>query len=147
MIRSLFIFLGTFVVGALIALVVRAAFFSPHTGHEGHPPAGGEYQAMVSNPLTGAPAGGDAANHAHASAPAASGDPHAQHAAAAAPAAKGEPVNTVCSICGMPVDPSLPTVEYEGQTIGFGCRMCPPKFKADPDRYGPIYLRNEVLKP
>jgi len=46
----------------------------------------------------------------------------------------------------MDVDPSLPTVEYQGQTIGFGCRMCPPKFKADPDRYGPLYLKNEVIK-
>jgi hypothetical protein len=24
--------------------------------------------------------------------------------------------------------------------------MCAPKFKADPDRYGPVYLRNEVMK-
>ena len=46
----------------------------------------------------------------------------------------------------MEVDPSVPTAEYKGQTIGFGCRMCPPKFKADPDKYGPAYLRNEVLE-
>jgi YHS domain-containing protein len=55
-------------------------------------------------------------------------------------------VNTVCAICGMDVDPRLPTQQYQGKTIGFGCRMCPPKFKADPDRYGPAYLRNEVIK-
>jgi YHS domain-containing protein len=55
-------------------------------------------------------------------------------------------VNTRCAICGMPVDPSLPTLEYKGQTIGFGCRMCAPKFKADPDKYGPVYLKNEVIK-
>jgi YHS domain-containing protein len=56
------------------------------------------------------------------------------------------PVNTLCAICGMAVDPTLPTAEYQGKTIGFGCRMCPPKFKAEPDRYGPLYLRNEVIK-
>jgi hypothetical protein len=46
----------------------------------------------------------------------------------------------------MKVDPSLPTMEYQGQTIGFGCKMCPPKFKAEPDKYGPVYLRNETIK-
>jgi YHS domain-containing protein len=49
-------------------------------------------------------------------------------------------VNTTCAICGMPVDPKLPTATYQGKTIGFGCRMCPPKFQADPDRYGPGFL-------
>jgi hypothetical protein len=24
--------------------------------------------------------------------------------------------------------------------------MCAPKFKADPDKYGPAYLRNELIK-
>jgi YHS domain-containing protein len=37
-------------------------------------------------------------------------------------------------------------MEYQGQTIGFGCKMCPPKFKADPAKYGPSYLRNEIIK-
>ena len=82
-------------------------------------------------------------------------DPHAGHAPAAsaaqsspapAPAANAaKPVNTVCAICGMPVDPRLPTAVYQGQVIGFGCRMCPPKFQKDPDKYGPVYLRNETL--
>lgn len=142
MIRHCFIFLGTFVVGALIALVTRAALFNPHQGHAGHPAAGGDYAPLVSNPLTPAnatdkPAPAPAARPAPA-------DPHAGHAAAS-PAA-GKPVNTVCAICGMEVDPKVPTMEYQGKTIGFGCKMCPPKFKADPDRYGPFYLRNEVIK-
>jgi YHS domain-containing protein len=126
MTRNIFIFLGTFVAGAAIALIVRAGAFSPHAGHEGHPAGGGDYAAMVSNPL-----GGDARSATASTAP--------------AKAAAAKPVNTVCAICGMPVDPSVPTVEYQGKTIGFGCKMCPPKFKADPDRYGPIYLRNEVI--
>jgi YHS domain-containing protein len=45
----------------------------------------------------------------------------------------------------MPVDPKIPTATYQGKTIGFGCKMCPPKFKAEPEKYGPLYLRNEVL--
>lgn len=135
MIRNTFVFLAAFVASALIALVVRATMFQPHDGHEGHPAAGGEYTPMVSNPLTpAAPA-------------AAAADPHAGHGAATAPTAdSGKPVNTVCAICGMEVDPKLPTMQYQGKTIGFGCKMCPPKFKADPDRYGPAYLRNEVIK-
>lgn len=75
--------------------------------------------------------------------PAAASNPPAP--AGASPAGETKPVNTICAICGMPVDPSLPTATYQGRTIGFGCRMCPPKFQANPDRYGPAYLRNEVL--
>ena len=56
------------------------------------------------------------------------------------------PVNTVCAICGMAVDPKLPTMTYQGKVIGFGCKMCPPKFQAEPDKYGPSYLRNEIIK-
>lgn len=152
MARNIFIFLGTFVAGALIALVVRAAMFNPHAGHEAAASTGGEYAPMVSNAL--APAG--AAQARPASAPAnpskteavkPSAGSHENHGSASAAApAKGKPVNTVCAICGMDVDPKLPTAEYKGQTIGFGCRMCPPKFKADPDRWGPLYLKNEVAK-
>lgn len=65
---------------------------------------------------------------------------------ATAAAAEGAPVNNTCAICGMAVDPRLPTATYQGKTIGFGCRMCPPKFQADPDKYGPAYLKNERLK-
>jgi YHS domain-containing protein len=135
MIRNTFVFLAAFVASALIALVVRATMFQPHAGHEGHPAAGGEYAPMVSNPLTPAVPKATAA------------DPHAGHGAPAAQTADSDkPVNTVCAICGMAVDPKLPTLQYQGKTIGFGCKLCAPKFKADPDRYGPAYLRNEVIK-
>jgi YHS domain-containing protein len=63
----------------------------------------------------------------------------------AAPAA-GAPVNTICAICGMPVNPKLPTATYQGKTIGFGCKACPPKFAAEPDRYGPAALKNQVVE-
>lgn len=82
----------------------------------------------------------------HESAPAPATPAHAHdHAAAPTKEASTAPVNTICAICGMKVDPSLPTLEYQGKHIGFGCRMCPPKFKANPDKYGPYYLRNELM--
>lgn len=133
MTRNIFLFLGTFILGALIALVARSAMFEPHADHASSTSSGGEYAAMVTNTLSPA----DKTS---------SDDSHSAHRSEVTAAAAGQPVNTVCAICGMEVDPSLPTVEYQGKTIGFGCRMCPPKFKADPDRWGPIYLRNEVAK-
>lgn len=138
MIRNIFIFLGTFVAGAIIALAARAAMFKPHAEHEGHPASGGDYAAMVSNPL--APANTSMATPTTA-------DPHAGHTATAAKATDPDkPVNTVCAICGMKVDPKLPMLDYQGKKIGFGCKLCAPKFQADPDRYGPFYLRNEVIQ-
>jgi YHS domain-containing protein len=122
MTKQILTFLATFVGGALIALVARAAMFSPNDSSAQPAPS---------------------AFAASASAAAAQPDPHANHNAALQ---QKKPVNTVCAICGMEVDPSLPTAEYKGQTIGFGCRMCPSKFKANPDKYGPAYLRNEVLE-
>ena len=148
MTRNIFIFLGTFVVGALIALVARAAMFAPHKGHEGHPVSGGDYAGMVSNPLTPANTDAKQADTANAAptAKATATDPHAGHGVAPTAAANDKPVNTVCAICGMEVDPKLPTLEYQGKKIGFGCKLCAPKVKADPDKYGPYYLRNEVIK-
>lgn len=149
MTKNIFIFLGTFIAGAVIALAARAAMFKPHAGHEGHPAGGGDYAAMVSNPLVpsksqaeAAPAEAAATGHEHP--PAA--QPQASNARAKPAGDPSLPVNTVCAICGMKVDPKLPTAEYKGQTIGFGCKMCAPKLKANPDRYGPYYLRNEVIK-
>ena len=140
MIRNIFIFLATFAVGALVAFVARAALHKPHT-------VVGEHRAPESAPMVG--------NALTSASVASKPDPaHAGHdmsAASKAPvAAPAEstagPVNTVCAICGMKVDPNVPTLEYQGKKIGFGCKMCEPKFKADPDKYGPIYLRNEVIK-
>lgn len=133
MTRSLFIFLATFAVGALIALVARAALFAPHAHREANAVGGGDYAPMVTNTL----APRDAA--ATPATPAAT-------ASTAVASTDAKPVNTVCAICGMDVDPKLPTATYQGKTIGFGCKMCPPKFAKDPDRWGPMYLKNEVVK-
>ncbi len=112
------IFAATFLLGALVTLAARTARHDPHAAHAAAPAA-------------------------HASPPAA---PSAAAPATATPAPQtAAPVNTLCAICGMQVDPKLPTLEYKGQRIGFGCRMCPPKFKAEPDKYGPYYLRNELM--
>lgn len=174
MIRHAFVFLGTFVAGALIALVARAAWFNPHAGHTGAPPAGGgEYAAMVTNPIAPSQAAGlgttsapvatpvadSHANHAAknpaAAAKAPAADPHAGHADRPkkdqpAPPANAKQaqktVNTVCPICGMDVDPKLQPAEYKGKLVGFGCAACPPKFKRNPDKWGPSALRNEVLE-
>jgi len=145
MTRNIFIFLGTFVAGAFIALVARATLYKPHAGHQGHPAAGGDYAGMVSNTL--APANIASPAPAPTAAKPAAADPHANHGASTEKTpASNKPVNTVCAICGMDVDPKLPTLDYQGKKIGFGCKMCAPKFKANPDRYGPHYLRNEVIK-
>lgn len=138
MIRNLFLFLGTFVAGAVIALAVRAARFQPHADHKGHPVTA-DYAPMVSNVLAPAPA--SPTPEAGRAKPATIA-PHGEHPTAAV--APGKAVNSICAICGMAVDPQLPTLEYQGKAIGFGCRMCPPKFKADPDRYGPSFLGQPV---
>lgn len=147
MIRSLALFLGTFVVGALLALLARAALFSPHAAKEANAVGGGDYAPMVTNtlapqPASPAPALASTPPHEHNHA-----QPEAKSKAEtpAQTASANQPVNTVCAICGMVVDPKLPTSTYQGKTIGFGCRMCRPKFEKDPDRWGPHYLKNEVV--
>jgi len=150
MIRNAFIFIATFLAGALIALVARAALFEPHTGHDGLTPSGVVYASMFTNifSLTNTKVSQSLQHSPSAYPHHVSQYPHAGHAATASgaePAAR-KPVNTVCAICGMDVNPKIPTQEYQGKTIGFGCKMCPPKFTANPDRYGPSYLRNEVFQ-
>lgn len=68
-----------------------------------------------------------------------------EQAPAPAPAAATQPVpvNTICAICGMDVDPEIETAQYQDKTIGFGCAACPPKFAANPDKYGPFALLNK----
>ncbi len=118
----LFFFLTAFAVGCVAALAARSAWYQPHANHAGHP-ATPAYAPMVNN--TAAPAA----------------VPHAGHEAASS----AKPVNTLCTLCGMEVDPTIQPATYKGKLIGFGCRMCPPKFAADPERYGPSALENKVL--
>ena len=119
MIRNISIFSVCFILGALVTLVIRTARHDPHAQ------AGTEPQAA---PIMPAPA---------AVIPEMPG---------AAPTSASTPVNTVCALCGMTVDPKIPTALYRGKVIGFGCKACPPKFAADPERYGPSALANQVVE-
>lgn len=120
--KPVILFLVAFVLSALVTLAVRTARHDPY-----------------------APAVTATAQPATPPAPQVA-DPHAGHTAAAtATPAAPTVVNTVCTLCGMDVDPSIKPAEYQGKLIGFGCRACPPRFAAEPDRYGPSALRNEVL--
>lgn len=46
----------------------------------------------------------------------------------------------------MKVNPKLGTALYQGKVIGFGCKTCPAKFAADPDRYGPAAIAGQVVE-
>ncbi len=169
MTRHLIIFAVTFAVGALVAVILRTASHKPYEVHAGHPAPG----AASAAPATAYGAADLHAGHADAAAPAA--DPHQGHegtgaptpaaapdglpgmalpapakpadpAAAPDPSAGTAAVNTICAICGMPVNPKLGTIPYKGKLIGFGCKACPPKFKADPAQYGEAALLNQVVE-
>ncbi len=127
MTKHIVLFAAAFIGGAIIALAVRAALFQPYAG-DTHPVAAAS------------------APPAHTAVAAASAPPHTGHdtvSASPPPAAAGT-VNTICPICGMEVDPSIPPATYQGRQVGFGCRACPPIFARDPDRYGPAALANAV---
>jgi YHS domain-containing protein len=53
----------------------------------------------------------------------------------AAPSTQPMAVNKFCPVTKDPVDPNIPTVQYDGKTIGFCCADCIKDFKADPEKY------------
>ena len=59
------------------------------------------------------------------------------HSAATQPATQSAtPINKFCAVeTENPVDPTVPTVVYDGKVIGFCCEDCIPKFKKDPAYY------------
>jgi len=132
--KSVAVFLAMFAIGAAVGLAIRSASHDPYDDAATHVPA------PTTTPMV------DNAPPRDAAPPAAAHASHAEHSATPAREDEGKPVNTVCAICGMEVDPSLPTMEYKGKAIGFGCKVCLPKFKADPDRYGPAALSNQVVE-
>ena len=146
--RNIFIFIGTFVLGAAIALIARTAMYQPHAAGAANATPLGEYSAMVSNPLKpAAPESSAGANETQpAPVNATAHDSHDHDGATTSASSTDATVNDVCAICGMKVNPDLETLEYQGKTIGFGCKLCAPKFKADPERYGQAYLKIEVIK-
>lgn len=120
MIRHLLVFILTAGIGALLALAVRSAWHQPYAAPTTEP--GGHDQPAPPAKAPGEPAA----------------DPHADHASKPA----GKPVNDICAICGMKADPKL-TATYREQLIAFGCKACPEEFSADPERYGPHFLKNQ----
>lgn len=111
------IFAVAFVAGALAALAFRAARHDPYAAE-----LPGKPEPMNQSAETG---------RVHQ---------------ATTPTADEKPVNTVCAICGMDVDPKIPTARYKGKIIGFGCKKCPAEFAAHPDKYGPAALKNQVVE-
>lgn len=129
MTRHLIIFAACFLLGAGVTAAIRTVRHNAYEGHQGS-------HTVASATTVDAQARQAAPPEA---------DPHAGHAMPGAPAA-GVPVNSICAICAMPVNPKLPTATYQGKTIGFGCKACPPKFAAEPERYGPAALKNQVVE-
>ncbi len=120
--RDIALLLISFLIGGFCVLVARSAFHKPYELPTSMPSA---EQERKSGAMT------DRSDH--------SGHQ-----------AKNHPVtpltiNNICAICGMDVDSEVPTAQYHGKTIGFGCKKCPPLFAKDPDRYGPFYLKNEKI--
>lgn len=145
MIKNILFFGAAFVVGSVIALAMRAAQHAPYQGmsNVAQPPS--SLQMVTNAPATTVSghqqhAGHNAGNHrAEGAADADStGD-------VAADPRKGTVVNSVCPICGMDVDPSIPPAEYNGYLIGFGCRACPPTFAQNPEHYTNAALENAVV--
>jgi YHS domain-containing protein len=115
----------SFLIGGLCALVARSALHKPYEQPMTMPSAEQERKSAAMT---------DQSDHAS----------HAGHQTKNHPVTSPT-INSICSICGMDVDSEVPTAQYQGKTIGFGCRKCPPLFAKDPDRYGPFYLKNEKM--
>jgi hypothetical protein len=124
MLRQLFMFALAVGAGALLTLAVRSALHRPYDVKSPELPAPTLPQSAPAAPEKKTTV-----------------DVQADHATT--PLAK--PVNALCSLCGMDVDPEIPSAIFNGQTIGFACLKCPPKFAQNPARFGPYYLRNEKV--
>ena len=126
--KTLIYFVLAFAAGAALSMVVRAAWFTPE------PSAASDMVLPVGEPMVDL-----SAVHPQAHGEAAEPVPPAADTGGNA-GDSGKPVNKTCPICGMDVDPSLPTATYQGKTVGFGCAACPPRFEREPDKYGPAAL-------
>lgn len=156
--KSLLIFAICFLVGAAVAIGVRAAVHKPYAeatqahdmaappglpappaspsgdGHEGHG------QPSVPAPSQSAPGPVPKAGEAKPE----QGDQHKDHGTA--PANAGDPNaaigNTICPVCGMEVDAELASIPTPQGLVGIACPPCIPKIRRAPDRYGAAALTN-----
>lgn len=151
--RTAIIFALCFVIGAIAALIGRATFHQPYRedmpavpasapDHQGQPAESGDHAGHEQN---SPPASASVPKPSSGPVPPTPAPAPATIPATEPPAASGV-VNTICAICGMDVDPTIPPIAYRGRLIGFGCGACPPKFTRDPDRYGPAALKNERVR-
>lgn len=130
MTRHIFIFIVFFLVGAVVTTVIRTSRHQPYAmSVEAQPMS----DATSSSPTKSAPA------------MTAVTTPMSIPPKTATPASTA-PINTICAICGMPVNPALPTAIYQGKVIGFGCKACPARFAKDPEKFGPAALANQVVE-
>lgn len=158
--KSLLIFAICFLVGAAVAVGVRAAVHKPYAeatqahdmaaspessapsaapssaGHEGHGTAPAQPapvpvpKAGEAKPIT-TPAAAPADQHQHnGTAPANAADPRA---------AIG---NTICPGCGMDVDADLAAIPTPHGLVGIACQPCVPKITREPERFGAAAREN-----
>lgn len=125
MFRHCIIFVIFFSLGAVAAIAIRTSLHHPYT---------------VSGSVTAEPT----MEKGLAVTPSSSPSPSDKQVPVAVDAF--QPVNTICAICGMEVNPALPTALYQQKIIGFGCKACPANFAKDPEKFGPAALRNEVVE-
>lgn len=145
MIKNILFFGAAFVVGSVIALALRATRHAPYEGMSqvAQPPS--SLQMVANSPATAATGQHQAAGHTAARDSAGDSTSEDSTGDFAADPRKGTVVNSVCPICGMDVDPSIPSAQYNGYLIGFGCRACPPTFSENPERYTSAALENAVV--
>ncbi len=130
--RHIFIAIASFLVGAVLTTVIRTSRHQPYAPVATMSPV----PVAVSTPqMTSMPE--PTATTVQSAAPV---------SATPVPAAPASPVNTICAICGMPVNSAIPTAEYHGKVIGFGCKTCPARFAKEPDKFGPAALTNHVVE-
>lgn len=150
MTRYLVIFVVTFAVGAVIAVILRTGGHHPYGEPPRPPPMAGmdpHGEHRPPPPEAGMPPPSHEQSHDHgAPPPPPPMDAHHDHGAPPAPAAPGGAVNTICPGCGGPVDPKIPMADYQGKKVGFNCKMCPPKFAAEPQKYGEAALKNKAAE-
>ena len=140
MIRLVIIFTVTFALGALIAVVVRTSAHRPYAmASVSMPP-------VAAAPSAAAPSAATPSAVTPSAATPSAAMPNVHHMPNATPDAQVTSVNTICAICGMPVNPALGTALYHEQRIGFGCKTCPGQFAANPEKYGPSALKNVIAE-
>jgi len=156
--KFLLIFAMCFLVGAAVAIGVRAVVHKPYAeatqahdmaappglpaqpvspsgaGHEGHGQPNGPAPAQT--PPVPVPKAGEANPE--------QGDQHQNHGTAPAKAADPRAAigNTICPGCGMEVDADMAAIPTPHGLVGVACPPCVPKITREPERYGAAAREN-----